>query len=112
MADKKPQVPEVLKGLLKNQFAKQLAAGTVTGIISGNIASCIAKPIAFGAGMGIVLLELARYHGYISNMPIPGGGNNMKNCKPLSKEQIESFTTKNKTFTAGFVGGFLMGLVW
>ncbi|CAH0553912.1 unnamed protein product [Brassicogethes aeneus] len=116
------KISKIFENLNKNSFVKQLAAGAGAGLVTGNFAQRLGKPIIFTAGAGVILLELAHHKGYI-NMNLESlkqkanekkdDLNEKAQCSRLpSTDKIKDFANNNKTFTAGFIGGFLMGVAW
>ncbi|KAB0802439.1 hypothetical protein PPYR_04625 [Photinus pyralis] len=117
---------QAAKGLLtklphlisKSSGLAQLGVGTVTGLTTGCVMSKLGKTAVAVTGTGILLAQVAHSQGW--------GSMDWKKIKTKAHETTKAIDTKyhntkfssnmkefsqtNPYFTAGFVGGFLIGM--
>jgi uncharacterized membrane protein (Fun14 family) len=75
------------------------------------------KGVAFFAGSSIIIYEIALHQGYVKHDWDSLKALANKKTNEISKtspavNKVRVFATKNKVFTAGFLGGFLIGIAF
>lgn len=107
-----------IKNITQSSPNKQLVIGTATGWVSGVIAIRISRTAALAAGSSIILLKFAENKGLLEWKSVKEKAMNSKKWFDVKygdrsnvwKTKVTTFTNANPFFTAGFVGGFLIGI--
>lgn len=104
--------------LKANTFPKQIGLGTSTGILVGFLSMKVGRLSALAVGGGIILYEIA-HHNKIVTKDIETISKQIKEKNylqsPKAKKVMDlfshakKFAGRNKIFSVGFLGGFLLG---
>ncbi|XP_044259227.1 FUN14 domain-containing protein 1B-like [Tribolium madens] len=111
----KQSLNQAAKLLNQNGFAKQLITGTASGWFTGAVVKHAGKGISLVLGSGIILHQIAHNQGIIKQDLDTLKELAQKKASEMSKntpaiQKMRGFASKNKVFTAGFLGGFLIGV--
>lgn len=111
-------ITKVAENINKTTAMKQLALGSVSGWTTGFLTMKVGKTAAFAVGGGIIVYQIAFHTGYV-NMDWDQVKKKAQNTSKKIETQyngaqflsnVKRFSRANTYFTAGFVGGFLIGL--
>ncbi|CAH0562431.1 unnamed protein product [Brassicogethes aeneus] len=118
--DAKSYIEKILGDVSKTSATKQIVLGASSGWVTGFLAMRVGKTAALALGGGIILLQIANEKGFIN---INWDKVNKKLDKVADKveekvtgqgaswmDKVMNFARTNTPFSAGFTGGFLIGL--
>ncbi|XP_018320043.1 uncharacterized protein LOC108733395 [Agrilus planipennis] len=107
---------DVLQKVMKSSTA-QLLMGAVAGCTTGQIAVKVGRPIALGAGVGVLAIQIASYNGLIKDDLLKSTTDKTKVLQtqylqkvPAVLINVRQFARHNKPFAFGFLGGLLIGI--
>ncbi|XP_019869380.1 FUN14 domain-containing protein 1 isoform X2 [Aethina tumida] len=113
-------IEKILGDVSKTSASKQIVLGASTGWVTGFLAMRVGKTAALALGGGIILLQVANEKGYI-NINWDKVNRNLDKVADKVEQQVTgqgpswvdkvlNFARHNTPFSAGYVGGFLIGL--
>ncbi|XP_018325536.1 FUN14 domain-containing protein 1 isoform X2 [Agrilus planipennis] len=118
--DVKSFIDRILGDISKTSATKQLVLGTSSGWVTGYLAMKIGKTAALALGGSIILLEIANEKGYIRinwnkvNRELDKVADKIDEQvtgqPPNWMNKVAAFAKSNCSFSAGFLGGFLIGV--
>lgn len=111
-------VKKLIDDLKKSSNAKQLTVGAVSGFATGYLAAKFGKIVATAIGGSLLLIQIAKYNGYIDidwkkfndDVKVAKAKIDKNKSKvPQLVENVSQFASENVVLAGGFASGLLLG---